>query len=519
MRATVRDLNEQRWTVTAFALVAFAMTLLQSVAFFRLAGHTFAERAAFGYSLSLDAVANAVLLRPPVHPETVAGYLELRAFQPLAILFAAWATVSGSRWPVSRAAAFVISAFAAGVAACVGVLIGVSSGGESVGGLHLVEEGLLLVALAIACYAISLVVAQNAPAAAVVAAALMLTLFFVNSLSRVFTQLEPVRWLSPFRYYDLSSPLPVGGNFDLGGFAMLLAVAVLGLAVATAVSRRRVGVSAKPRPTSFEPSRTRLLAVPVIRALYPQRFALAAWCIAFVALGVVLVVAARTAMQDLLNFPSGLPGLGQYIFVFYSGLLDQTWFKVTVLLLAALVFAFVARWAGDDRDGRLESVLSTPYSRSSVVFERLAALGITAAVLAVTSGFAVGLTSLALHLSLDTTRLVEACVVLVLFAVLMGAVGLLLASWVPRAAAILFGFVLLATYLDDQIGAALTLPHWLQDISPFRLAGDPLVRFADSRSVALFLLLTLAALGSSILAFRRLDLGAWPPTEGSQAPT
>ena len=519
MKTTTRALSEQRWTAIAFALVAFAMTLLQSIAFFHLAGHTFAERAAFGYSLSLDAVANAVLFRPPVHPETVAGYVELRAFQPLSILFAAWATVSGARRPVSGAAAFVISAFAAGAAACVGVLIGVSSGGESVAGLRLVEEGLLLVALAIACYAISVVVAQVSPAPVVVAVGLMLTLFFVNSLSRVYTQLEAVRWLSPFRYYDLSSPLPLRGNFDLGGFAMLVAVAVIGPAVAAAVSRRRVRAIVKPRPTSYEPSRTELLAVPVIRALYPQRFALAAWCVAFVALGVVLVLAARTSMQDLLNFPSGLPGLRQYIFVFYAGVLDETWFNLAVLLLAALVVAFVAGWVDDDRDRRLEAVLSAPYSRSSLVFERLAALALTAAVLAATSGLAVGLTSLALNLSLDTTRLVGACVVLVLFAVLMGAVGLLLASWAPRAASILFGFVLLATYVDDQIGAALTLPRWLQDISSFKLAGAPLVSAVGSRSVALFLLLTLAALGSSILAFRRLDVGAWSLTEGSQART
>ena len=378
---------------------------------------------------------------------------------------------------------------------------------------------MLLVALAMACYALSLVVAQVAPAPAVVAGGLMLTLFFVNSLSRVFTQLEAVRWLSPFRYYDLSSPLPVRGNFDLGGFAMLLGVAVIGTAVGAAVSRRRLGVIAKSRPTSFEPSRTPLLAVPVIRALYPQRFALAAWGIAFVALGFVLVVAARTSMQDLLNLPSGLPGLGQYIFVFYADLLDQTWFKVTVILLAALVFAIVAGWVDDDRDGRLEVVLSAPYSRSSLVFERLGALGITAAVLAAMSGLAVGLTSLALHLSLDTARLAEACVVLVLFAALIGAVGLLLASSVPRAGPIVFGSVLLATYLDDQIGAALALPHWVQDISPFRLAVDPLVSGVASRSIALFLLLTLAAVGSSILAFRRLDVGAWSPTKRSQART
>jgi ABC-2 type transport system permease protein len=518
MRATLRALSEARWTFLAFAIAGFAMTLLQSVAYFRMAGHTFADRAAFGYSLSLQAVANAVLFPPPVRPETVAGYLELRAFEPLAILFAAWAMVSAtastSGQTVSHAAAFAISVIIAAAAACVGVLIGVASGGESVGGLGVVEAGVLLVALAIACYAICLIVAQASPAATVVAGGLLLTLFFLNSLSRVFTQLATVRWLSPFRYYDLSTPLPPGGHFDVGGLAMLLAIASLGTAVAAVVSTRRASVapmlsaSVRSRRTTLGPSRVRLLAFPVARDLYPQRIALAAWCIAFAALGVFIVVAARTSMQDLLALPRGLAGLPQYIFVFYAQLLGQTWFDVALLMFGALAFAFVARWTADDHDGRLEAALSAPYSRSTVVFERLTALVFTAAALATLSGLAVAFTSRAVNLALDSTRLADACLLLVLFSVVLGAAGLLFTSSVPRAAPALFGALLLASYLDDQIGSPLGLPRWVQDISPFRLVGAPLASGIDARSVALMLLLALVGLGSSILAMQRRDVGA-----------
>jgi hypothetical protein len=519
MTATLRALSKARWTTLAFAIAGFAVTVLQSVAYFRIAGHTFAERAAFGYSLSLQAVANAVLAPPPVHPETVAGYLELRAFEPLAILFAAWATVSAttstSRVAVSRTAAFAISVVIAVTAACAGVLIGVASGGESVGVLRVVEAGVLLVALAIGCYAISLIVAQITPAATVVAGGLLLTLFFLNGLGRVFTQLANLRWLSPFSYYDLSAPLPPGGRFDVGGFVMLLAIASLGTAVAAGVSTP-VRPSATPRRITFEPSRVRLLAFPIARDLYPQRIALAAWGFAFAALGVILVAAARTSMQDLLALPRGLPGLPQYIFVFYAQVLGQTWFDVTLLMFVALVFAFVVRWEADDRDGRLEAVLSAPYSRPRVVLERFAALAFTAAALAALSGLAVAVTSSALKLALDAIRLVDACLLLVLFSVVLGAAGSLLTSSVPRAAPILFGAILLGGYLDDQIGGPLGLPRWVQDISPFRLVGTPLASGVDGRGVALLLLLTLAFVGSSILAMQRRDVGA-RLTKSSQA--
>jgi ABC-2 type transport system permease protein len=514
MSATLRALGQARWTVLAFAIAGFATAVLQSLAYFRMAGHTVAERAAFGYSLSTEAVANAAVFSPPFRPDTVAGYVELRAFGPLAILFAAWALVAatGSRSPqiVSRAAAFAISVMIAAVAACIGVLIGVASGGESVGGLPLVEAGVLLVALAIACYAICLLVAQLTPAATVVAGGLLLTLYFLNSLSRIFTQLDLARWLSPFRYYDLSTPLPPGGHFDLVALAMLVAIAAVGIALAAGASARRVGgpVRRVPTRTTREPSGSPLLGFPVARGLYSERIALAAWCVAFVVLGIVLVAATRSSMQDLLSLPRLLPGLPQYIFVFYAHVLGQTWFDAAVLMLAALTFGFVARWAAEDRDGRLEAELSAPYSRSAVVLERLGALALTTAVLAALSGLSVAFTSRSANLALDPAHLVDACLLLVLFSVVMGAAGSLLISWVPRAAPALFVGFVLASYLDDQIGGALGLPGWAQGISAFRLVGAPLTSGIDERNLALLLLLALAGLGSSILVMQRRDVGA-----------
>ena len=511
MRATVAALRDGRWTVLAFAIGGFSVSVLQSAAYFSLAGQSFAQHAALGYSLSLQATVNAALLPPPVHPETVAGYLELRALEPLAILFAAWATVAATarstRQTIPRAAAFAMAVSIAAAASSVGIVVAVASGGQVVGALGVVEAGALMVALAMSCYAISSIVAEVTPAATVVAAGLMVVLFFLNSLSRVFAQLSALRWLSPFRYYDLSAPLPAGGNFDVGGFAVLIAIATFGTAGAAFISTRRVAKVRGPRRPTFEPSAVSLLAFPLARDLYPQRLAIAAWCIAFAALGVVLVAAARTSMQGLLTLERGLPGLRQYIFVFYAQVLDETWFDLALLMFAALAFAFVFRWAADDRDGRLEAVLSAPYSRSAVVLERLTSLAATAAALAALSGLAVLLTSSQMNLALDSTRLADACLLLVLFSVVLGAAGSLLSSSLPRAAPALFGTVLLAGYLDDQIGGPLGLPLWVQDISPFRVVTDPLAYGLDGRGVAVLVLLTLALAASSILAMQRHDVG------------
>ena len=62
---------------------------------------------------------------------------------------------------------------------------------------------------------------------AAAAGVLLLGLFLVNSLSRVFDSLSTWRWLSPFRYYDLSQPLPPGGHFEVRALLVLVGVSVV----------------------------------------------------------------------------------------------------------------------------------------------------------------------------------------------------------------------------------------------------------------------------------------------------
>jgi ABC-2 type transport system permease protein len=452
-----------------------------------------------------------VLLPPPVHAETVAGYVQLAAMEPVAIVFAAWATASAtatrSRDVISRFAVFAACATIAASATCLGVVIGAAAAGDSVGGLKVAEAGVLLVALATAVFAIGLIVAQVTYKATPVAVGLVLGLFFLNSLSRVFPQLTAARWLSPFAYYDQSAPLPAGGHFDAGGLFVLLAIAAFGtfLAAGAATRRRRPGSTA---PVTFEPSRAALLTLPVARQIYIDREVIGAWCVGLVALTARLVAAIRTSLSDVLSLPHLIPGLLREIALLYAQRLDEMLYDVAVLLMAGLVFTFVASWAAEDRDGRLEAVLSIPFSRSAIVLERLAALALVAAVSAALSGLVVALMSDALHLSVDLKRLAEAGLVLGLFGIVFATAGSLLTSWWPQTSKAFFGLLVLAAYLDSQIGAALGLPPWAQSLSPFRLVDDPMAHGIDGGNVALALLLTLAFAGSSILAMQRRDVGA-----------
>ena len=540
MRAVLLGLRLGRWGIVGFSIAALFLTLVQSIGFYQIAGHTAVERANFGATIAAVQAQLVALFPPVLAPETVAGYVQFRGFNPLSILFVVWALASSSGfargdeergvveaslaaavsrvWLIaSRTIAFAVAVTVAAVAAAAGFALGVASGHESVEPGGLIEATVLLAALALACYSLSLLAAQlvGARLATATAGALLLTLFLTNSLSRVFDSLLTLRWLSPFRYYDLSQPLPRGGYFSFGGFVVLLGIAVAAsIGAALAFQRRDVGGSvlrlpALERRPAMEPAKAAWWRIPIVRELFEQRSGILAWAAGMAVLGAVFVSFTHTIVQALQSIKALLP----YLSIFghgdlYPAVLGYTWFNVAQLLFAAFAITYVARWSAQDIDGRLETFLSAPISRAAIVLERMAVLAAGALIVSAVSGVVLFVVSQQQGINLNVGRLVAASVLLIPFALVFAGAGSLLASWNPRAAAGLLGAFAFASYVDTELGPIFKLPLWLQDLSAFKLFGTPLLTGLDLRNAALMLLLALAGLGSSILLMQRRDVGA-----------
>ena len=540
MRSLLLGLRLSRWGILGFSIAGFVLTFIQAVGFYQIAGHSPAERAAFGASMTALSAQFVALFPTPLRPDTVGGYVQFRGFNVLTILFAVWALASSTGFArgdeergiveselgtgitrpalvASRVGAFAIAVVVASAAAGAGYVLGVASGGETVSARGLIEACALLAAVGLSCYALSLLVAQLAPmrSATALAGALLLALFLVNSLSRVFASLSTWRWLSPFRYYELSQPLPPGGYFDLrGSFVLLVIAAVATAAAAVAFIRRDLGASliripSPPHRPSFSASSMPLWRLPVARGLYEHRLGLVGWSIAMAVLAWVFVALTRTIVQVLLSIPT----LVQYLSIFvhhrlYPAVLGYTWFDVAQLMFAAFAITYVARWSSEDTDGRLEMYLSTPQSRAAIVLERMAVLVVASLLVAAVSGVVLFYASHAAGIDLDSRRLVEACLLLVPFVLVFAGAGALLAAWNPRAAVGLLGAFAFASYLDNELAPIYKLPAWVQSLSAFKLVGTPLLDGVDGRSLALMLALALAGVGSSILVMQRRDVGA-----------
>ena len=528
-----------RWGIAGFGVLACWATFIESQAFYRVAGSTPAERAEFGRTMSAVASRFTLMLPPPLRLDTVGGYVQYRAYGGLAILFAVWAlaaatgaarqdeergvveavlasSLSRVGMIASRILAFAIGSFAASMAAGLGLMLGVRSGGESIGLQSTIEAGVVLTALAVSCYSLTLLIAQVTSARIATASAglVLLALYLTNNLSHTFKSFALVRWASPFRYYELSQPLAPGGHFDVTATLILFGIALFaGAAAAVAFAHRDVGSELFRWPkrhhsATYEPSRFPVWRIPVARGLYERRVGLAAWATCVGALGAISVATTKTIIQPLLSIPALAPYFGGFVHgPVYAMFLGIFWFSTAQLLFAAFAITQVARWSAEDTDGRLELILSNPASRAAVVVERATVMTIGAAFVAAVSGVVVGIGSHNQGMNIGTDRLAAATLLLVPFALVFAAVGAALTAWNPRAAIGLLGGFAFFSYVVTEVGPFLRWSEWIQDVSAFKLFGTPLASGIDRAGLLTMVAIVVIGFGASILVIQRRDVG------------
>lgn len=529
-----------RWGIVGYAGVALLSALVQGIGFYQIAGHTAAERERFGQSMSALATQFTVILPAPMRPDTVGGYVQWRAFGFLGILFAIWALVSAagaargdeergitesilaagasrSLAVTAHVIAFAIGSLAAALAASAAFVISVATGGESVNVARAVEAAIPVAALAICCYALTLLIAQltSARSAIPVAGGILLGLFLLNSLSRTFDGLVSWRWLSPFHYSELSQPLPPGGSFDVPATFVLIGVAIVASGLAQiAFAYRDVGspllrLPARSEPASYELDAAAAWGIPIIRDLYERRVTLLVWAAGLSATGALFTVLTKTIVQPLLAIPELKPYFDVFLHgAIYPAFLGFIWFGFAQLLMAGFAISQVARWSAEDSDGRLELVLSNPISRGRVVAERAIVLTLGALLITAVSGVAVGVESHYQGIDLDPYRLTIATLLLVPFTLVFAAVGAVMAARIPRATAGLLGIFAFASYLFVQLGPIFKLPAWTQNLSAFTLYGQPLTQGVDQTGLLIMVAIVAVGFAGSALMMQRRDVGA-----------
>ncbi|HEV8653984.1 MAG TPA: ABC transporter permease subunit [Candidatus Limnocylindria bacterium] len=532
-------LKQQTVGVIALALLVASGGVLNTLAFVQIAGTTPAERAAFAQQMTLLGAQLSYMLPVPVRIDTLAGYLEWRWFGTLVVVFGIWAAISASgsgrgdeerglveQWlaaGVGRARYLItrVAVFAAIAIIVIGTMqlsILLSADGEPLVGRDLFAMGLNLLATTLCCYGLALVIAQlvtTRRGAGGIAAGLLIGLFLLNGAGRT-TDIGPVRWLSPFYYFERSRPLTDAGSLDVGAVSALLGAAVLLITIGIVTfARRDLGGTALPGTmrdsrASRSPSRDPLLRLPVLGPLRQQRIWVASWLVGFVVLAAALTSITRTIVDSLTS--SAVPFLRAYFeragLSVYDSFVGVIWLSTATLLLSIYAIVQVASWSADDAEGRLATILSAPVSHGRVILERLATLLVAVALIAAASSVAVCAVAAGQGIRLDGGRVALAAALLLTIPFAFGSIGQFISASRPRIAVVALSTVAVFSYFVQQFVPLFGWPEWVANLSLYTLYGMPMSGEIRWGGVAGLVGIGAVATAASLMALRRRDIGA-----------
>ena len=531
--------RSHRTGMIATAVIASIGGLLNAFGFVQIAGATHAERLVFAHQMEILGRQFSYILPPPIQLDTMGGYLTWRQFGSIAIAYAIWAVlaatgaargdeergltelwlangVSRARWLAGRAGGFVVAAAASIAVGMLITAIGAAIAGDPLPANGVVAESITFLAITVWAFGLGLLVAQvflTRRSAALAGCGLLILLFLLNSAIRSGIDVGAARWLSPFFYFDRSTPLLAGGMLDGSATVVLVVAGALLVAIATiAFVRRDVGGTVFRRrrrltaPTA-RPSRDRLLRIPVLAAVDQQRGWIAGWAVSLAILAYFLV----SITKVLVDVIRSTPGLTQYLeatgVTGYVEFVGVIWFSTALLIVAIYVVVQANGWAADDAEGRLALTLAQPVSRGRVVLERIASLLVGVAVIASASTLVAYVTANRNGLDLPAGRTALAGLLMVPFAFALGGVGQALVGWRPRSAVVILGIVTVTSYFTQQFAPIFTWPVWISRTSLFALYGTPLSH-DDWPGIAVLIGLGVVGTMIAVAALQRRDIAS-----------
>ena len=233
------------------------------------------------------------------------------------------------------------------------------------------------------------------------------------------------------------------------------------------------------------------------------------WGVAMGMYGLFVALAADSFAQVI----NSVPQIAAMVSMFYpnfdfesvGGILQFAIFAFIGLVVGLAAASLVHGWTSDEREGRLETVLSTPIRR--IVWFLRSAGGLYVAVLLM--GLLIGLgPAIGAGAQGDAwPPLLAGGLVLGLYGAALVGVGLAVsgAGW-PHLAALAVGGFTVAFYLLDLLGGLLGLPDDLLDLSLTRHLGRPMVGDYDWPGMIACLALAIGGLLFGAWRFSRRDL-------------
>lgn len=312
----------------------------------------------------------------------------------------------------------------------------------------------------------------------------------------------PLLLLSP--YYWTFNHIPLVGIYDWPPVALegILGVAFLAIGVEL-FARRDLGVTAGLSLPGL-PAGVLGVRGPLSRAFGDQVPRAASWGLGLGILGIVYTSFAASlanqigsvgSIQD--TFAKIFPGID----LGSAGGWLQLYAELLYIAVGFAAATFVSKWASDETEGRLETVLTTPIARARWVLAGGASALLAVVVLTILFAAGIGLGGLAG--GLDARQAMVGSVALGLFAAAVVGIGVAVGGlWRTSLAAEIAAVFVVVMYLIDLVAPPLNLPDWFHQLALIAHLGRPMIGEWDWVGMG----------ACVVIAVGGIALGAWGVT-------
>ena len=472
----------------------------------------------------------------PLRIETLGGFLSWRAFGFMPVMVGIWSVVALSGvlagelargslevvagGPISRRrlALEKLGSHAAALAAVVAILAFATYGslvtfgtlpGDQVGLAAVLGQHAWVFLATFAPGAVAFAVAPlvGRGTALGIGSIVLFGSFIVNGYADSVPVFDQVRGLS---YFNLTAGhRPMAGAWDWGSIGVLGALVIVALAIGIVAFERRDLVV----PTGGRQRMPRIglgVVGPLTRSFFERLPAALAWGLGLALYGLVLATSADEFVAQLSKIPQVLE-MVQRLFpeadiLSVGGFLQLAFFSEAIILVALAAAAFVAGWASDEGERRLEIVLGTPLSR--VGWALKSGLGVFAAIATLILIADLGVIAGAAIQGESGWDIALGVSVLGAYGMAIAGIGLAVGGLIrPGIAAPVTVGLGLGFYLLDLLGPLLRLPDQIVDLSLNRHLGRPILGDFDEFGLAICAVLAIGGLGLSAIGMQRRDVG------------
>ena len=257
------------------------------------------------------------------------------------------------------------------------------------------------------------------------------------------------------------------------------------------------------------------------KTLRDQRRALIGWGIGLAAVAATYAAFYPSIENSAADFTGYLEKLPEAVrnvigadFTTPAGYLRSETFSLLgpILFLVFAIGAGARAIAGEEEDGTLDLLLSTPIRRRQLLVDKAGAMVVTAAALAAVLFLTLSVVGPPFDLTVPPVDLASACLMLLLVGLAFGAIAFAVGCATGHRGLALgvTGAFAVFSYVTNAIAPSVDALGWLRPLSPFRwyLHPDPLVAGIEPVNVVVLLGVVAAGYVVAWLTFDQRDLAA-----------